>query len=186
MKRFALLAAVVGLLSSYATPSLAATVDYVDESVAIVQMGTTPLVAGYEGDVGSSKSNSSKGFSFYDLASFSLAAQTSILFTYTLAETPTDLRYAITPRGESSGSYDIEGYASTSVANQFFINIANLTSGALDFTIGLKLKGITDIASVATTYATSPVPLPAALPLFGLGLVGLAGYRRMKKGSVEA
>ncbi|MFA6280306.1 MAG: VPLPA-CTERM sorting domain-containing protein [Bdellovibrionales bacterium] len=33
---------------------------------------------------------------------------------------------------------------------------------------------------VATTYAVSSVPLPAALPLFGLGLAGLAGYRRRK------
>jgi len=34
---------------------------------------------------------------------------------------------------------------------------------------------------VSTTYAVSSVPLPAALPLFGLGLAGLAGYRLRKK-----
>ena len=33
---------------------------------------------------------------------------------------------------------------------------------------------------VSTTYAVTSVPLPAALPLFGLGLAGLVGVRRWK------
>ncbi|MDD2325417.1 MAG: PEP-CTERM sorting domain-containing protein [Alphaproteobacteria bacterium] len=191
MKRFALLAAVVGLLSSYATPSLAATVDYIDMGSKIVEMGSTlsPLTAGYEGIVATgAKQNAGNGYALFDSAKVYLAGKTSILFTYTLTETPTVWGTFTSPNDDSGNSrkYEIDTYTLTSNANQFFISIANLTDDVLDFKTALKLKGITNIAAVGTTYSTSPVPLPAALPLFGLGLVGLAGYRRMKKGSVEA
>lgn len=47
---------------------------------------------------------------------------------------------------------------------------------------GFLASGILDLTGVSYQVSSvSAVPLPAALPLFGLALVGMAGYRRHKK-----
>ncbi len=63
--------------------------------------------------------------------------------------------------------------------------IVNLSAVAANFTS--FFKSFHDIAKghIKVTYTVSAVPLPAALPLFGFGLVGLAGIGRMKKGRKE-
>ncbi len=58
--------------------------------------------------------------------------------------------------------------------------ITNLSKGLVNFTmqfIGSLLPAGTTLAS----YSVSAVPLPAALPLFGFGLAGLAGVSRFRR-----
>jgi len=188
MKTLTFFSLLGALLVSLAAPASATTLDYKDLSAYTVEMGsaTSPLVGGYKGQVATdTKFNSGKGFSTFDAAHVYLSGMTSILFTYTLSQTPSSVGYFITPNGSSSSNYTIDAYSDSSLPNQYFISVANLTNSILDLKTALKLKGITSLAAVSTMYQTSPVPLPAALPLFGLGLAGLAGYRRKQKKSAD-
>jgi len=126
-------------------------------------------------------------FGLYDyVAEGRLAGNTTITFTYNIEPSPVadwngpvdfwytpnvpDADYLVT----TTQNFD---------TNVFTLAIANLVDSVLSFTAGIQLAGF--VGTVDTTYnAVSNVPLPAALPLFGLGLVGLAGYRRIKKAAV--
>lgn len=60
------------------------------------------------------------------------------------------------------------------------VTITNLAAVAANFDSYFLSYNWLRCKKVLTTYAVSNVPLPAALPLFGLGLAGLAGYRYRK------
>jgi hypothetical protein len=60
------------------------------------------------------------------------------------------------------------------------VTITNLANVAANFDSYFLSYNWFHCKKVETTYAVSNVPLPAALPLFGLGLAGLAGYRHRK------
>jgi hypothetical protein len=47
----------------------------------------------------------------------------------------------------------------------------------------LKSNGFTNVTKIGTWQVTSPVPLPATLPLLALGLAGLGGLSRRRKAS---
>ncbi len=60
------------------------------------------------------------------------------------------------------------------------VTITNLANVAANFDSYFLSYDWFRCKKVGATYAVSNVPLPAALPLFGLGLAGLAGYRHRK------
>ncbi len=102
--------------------------------------------------------------------------------------------YAAGVAGTSSGfsvaEGTVDGSASTALAfasaelKTFGFNsgttvIRNLSAGTLDFA-STFLGVVTGAKSFTITYEVSAVPVPAALPMFGLSLMALAGYRRRK------
>jgi hypothetical protein len=60
-------------------------------------------------------------------------------------------------------------------------SLINETDSPMNFRIFLQGNKEADVSSSYHTQAVSNVPLPAALPLFGLGLGGLAVYTRLRK-----
>lgn len=61
------------------------------------------------------------------------------------------------------------------------IIITNASDGRLQFTHHLAAIYEGGPASMTLTYEVSAVPLPAALPMFALGLLGIAGIRTRRK-----
>ena len=57
--------------------------------------------------------------------------------------------------------------------------IKNLSAGTLDF-VSTFLGTVMGAKGFAISYTVSAVPIPAALPMFGLSLAALAGYRKRK------
>ncbi len=57
--------------------------------------------------------------------------------------------------------------------------ITNLTNSWVNF--ATMFLGILQNGDSSASYHVSAVPLPAALPLFGIGLAGLVGVKRLKK-----
>ena len=131
-------------------------------------------------------------FFVFDKAWGSLAPNTQISFSYSVAPNwdggvdPYTFS-VIPPVSEPAGNYKVtksfvtdgEGGVTT-----FSIIIANLMNNPLGFLSSIYLPGYE--GTVTTTYNTTAVPLPAALPLFGLGLIGLAGIKRLKKNKASA
>lgn len=71
---------------------------------------------------------------------------------------------------------------STDVDHYLYFNIGNLSYGVID----LNMANLVDIYSIGKLshigeVGTSPVPEPATMMLFGVGLAGLAGVRRRAK-----
>lgn len=123
------------------------------------------------------------------VANGTLASKTAITFTYNVTPSvvaglmgPVDFWY--TPKAVAPTKYSIET-TSDFDKNVFTLMISNLLDSTLSFSAGLVFSPLFQ-GTVDTTYnAVSNVPLPAALPLFGLGLAGLAAYRA-KKSKKEA
>jgi len=61
------------------------------------------------------------------------------------------------------------------------VTVTNLSEVAANFKSYLFSPSSSISGLISTTYNVSAVPLPAALPLFGLALAGMAGYSRKKK-----
>jgi len=57
--------------------------------------------------------------------------------------------------------------------------IKNLSAGTLDF-VSTFLGNVLGAKSFEISYTVSAVPVPAALPMFGLSLAALVGYRKRK------
>ncbi len=125
----------------------------------------------------------------YGTATGLLAADTKIYFTYNvdLDKTGsgswefviTDANgnpFAGTNEGNTKITNDKENDIFTAV-----IALLNPTESAISFKIFLESKKEAFVSPSYRTEQISSVPLPAALPLFGLGLAGLAGYRRVRK-----
>ncbi|NCC02770.1 MAG: VPLPA-CTERM sorting domain-containing protein [Proteobacteria bacterium] len=62
--------------------------------------------------------------------------------------------------------------------------MTNLSASLANFATYLLGELPTGVALTNVHWVVEAVPLPAALPLFGLGLAGLAGYSRRKKAAV--
>ncbi|MCB1529592.1 MAG: hypothetical protein KDJ42_01130 [Alphaproteobacteria bacterium] len=58
--------------------------------------------------------------------------------------------------------------------------IKNFSAGSLDF-MAVFLGTVAGSTAFDVSYVVSAVPVPAALPMFGLGLAALAGYRARKR-----
>lgn len=145
----------------------------------------------------------------YDFVKGVLPTQSSITFTYFLLDAPVSgyaqggtydiggstytsmantngSSFALTPglTTEASWLSPTSGIPGTWAAR---VVVTNLSAVAAAFdsyffrpaASGLPLDDTHAIYGVA--YEVAAVPLPAALPLFGLGLAGLAGYSRRKK-----
>ncbi len=97
------------------------------------------------------------------------------------------------PGGE--GSFEDASSALAYVSAQFVggdsssanIVIKNLSDSAMSVMSSLgQLYAQGSIASLSVSYDVSAVPLPAALPMFGFGLLAMAGFRRKKKAELAA
>lgn len=65
----------------------------------------------------------------------------------------------------------------SSIATLIITNLSNVAANFESYVFASTPLG----SLVTGSYNVSAVPLPAALPLFGLALVGMAGYRRHRK-----
>jgi hypothetical protein len=98
----------------------------------------------------------------------------------------------VSPMSFASGSIDGSpspalAFASAQITspNSATAVIQNLSAGVLEFSS--IFAGLVSASSNFTaTYSVSEVPVPAALPMFGLALAGLAGLRAKKKRSAAA
>ena len=143
----------------------------------------------------------------YDWAEGTLAGKTSILFTYMINPSTSHLSFFGGQPSSTLGNYEVPLIPSafndgapelelgsfalpgvfktviTQTSDFFFtVLISNLSLGDLDFSTYLKITDAAKLQNVGASWSSAAVvPLPAALPLFGLGLAGLAGYRRLKK-----
>lgn len=148
----------------------------------------------------------------YDWAEGSLAGRTSILFTYMINPTTNSLSYFGGSPSSTMGTYEIPltpsafadngpevilgtfsspGLFNTVISQTsdyfFTVLLSNISNQALEFATYLKIVSPTSLQTVGASWSSaSIVPLPAALPLFGLGIVGLAGYKRIRKNKKEA
>jgi hypothetical protein len=96
-------------------------------------------------------------------------------------------------QGQSSTPFFVgEGLSVASLASYALATAFPLTSGSVTQTPGsvyLTSAGdltFTDISSLSFQAELAPVPLPSSLPLFAvaLGMMGLMGWRSMRKASI--
>jgi hypothetical protein len=89
------------------------------------------------------------------------------------------------PVGTPTGTFPIGTSALfdpiSGIGKVTIINLADAAASFSSYFLGLLGSG-----NVYTTAVVSTVPLPAALPLFGMGLIGLAGYGRRAKAKKDA
>lgn len=181
-------------------PAQAATYTGEDVSLGLLKVG----------DSGTIQNTGSDFESYINKVSGSLAANTKITFTYTLTGlTDSTLlvdfvnynykdggsTYTGTAYANSDGKSIAYGYVDGAKSTPLVAAEAGLTSadGTTGYTIIKNLSA--DLASFKTTitgillssglitatFKVEAIPLPAALPLFGLGLAGLAGVRARRK-----
>jgi len=177
------------------------------EAATVEILGTflNPLEAGASGVI-ATKTTSFGHFGgnrngyVYDFARGFLAGNTVIEFTYTMASRNGSLDNQSNMIGFLSGTGvdsvtswnklpTIERPGKDIISYQGVLTLANLGSTPLFFSSLLFSFLSQSTLMVNTTYSTmaaSAVPLPAALPLFALGLAGLAGYKLSRKNKTAA
>lgn len=199
---FLIAGCVVGLgLSS--TPSSAAVVSTVDYSGNFIDMTPTPLAIGQTGTITSG--GAGFGNAVLSLITGSLPSNSMVTFTYNFAGTLTSsfltasggysyvdgsgshMGYttANAPGGFGfSASYDNAtpvaplalSTAQITGSNSASVIIKNLSAGALSYASAF-MGTVMGSKNFTVAYSVSAVPVPAALPLFGLGLGALAFVR---------
>lgn len=123
----------------------------------------------------------------YDTATGLLANQTKIVFTYTVELAKNGLgNWEFKPYDGNGNNFagTVESTPVSWVKDNIFtttFSLINTTGAAITFEALLFSNKLATVTSSFHTESLSSVPLPAALPLFGLGLAGLAGAKRMKK-----
>ncbi len=209
MKTKALLFAVVTLLGGFAlSPTAsAAVVDFTGKNVS---MTPAPLAIGQTGTI---SARYKPGFATSSVSG-TLQSHSMITFTYTLPSTMRSqlysdtVRYAYKDGGHKyAGGYTalerqnwsrsfhwgrVDGSPSTPLVfasaqmtspTSGVVIIKNFSAGLADFSAQLLAfgRGLLNIH-----YEVSAIPLPAALPMFGLGLLALAGVRKARKMAIKA
>ncbi|MDD3183446.1 MAG: VPLPA-CTERM sorting domain-containing protein [Alphaproteobacteria bacterium] len=86
----------------------------------------------------------------------------------------------VNPTAASATDNLVTAYASLPSFTNGTASITNLSAELVSFKTTL-IAFLNQYVGLKVTWNVSSVPLPAALPLFGLGLASLAGYRLRKK-----
>ncbi|PJB70858.1 MAG: hypothetical protein CO093_06900 [Alphaproteobacteria bacterium CG_4_9_14_3_um_filter_47_13] len=102
---------------------------------------------------------------------------------------------SIAPLGLSSTNGTVDGFPSTALSvasaqidfdnNTATSTIKNFSSGVVDY-VNLFAGLVLGNKNLEIAYSVSAVPLPAALPLFGIGLAALAGFGARKRKKINA
>ncbi|HAX90664.1 MAG TPA: hypothetical protein DCY07_00445 [Rhodospirillaceae bacterium] len=163
------LASLIALFSTvFILPAQAATVHDLDL-----------LTAASAGEVVADTQASGSNY-IYDHAIGSIDKMTQVIFSY--AFTPKDNVHASILMNFTNPnpllSYEITMGPSPGTAQMILKNLSG-AAAAFD-TYFLYTKSNLDLVTTYGGAAVANVPLPAALPLFGLGLLGLAGFKRLK------
>lgn len=174
----------------------------------VASVSASPAQAALISNVDMGEVSSSSGFSTtYKMDNFlsanyygSLPSMTKIVFTYSMSPVAdgvyaglTSVGYEVGPSGASAKAETTVGNPAAVSADDLIVATAYLPTYA-NGTTSITNFGKTAIAfqsllsawlskAVALTVSAeiTAVPLPAALPLFGLGIASLAGYRLRKK-----
>ncbi len=194
---------VAGCVLGFALPSTQSSAAVVNYSGNFVDMTPTPLEIGQSGTITSG--GAGFGNAVLSLITGSLPANSMVTFTYSFAGTLTS-NFLSTSGGYSynDGGVSYQGYTTatapggfgfsasyenaTPVAalalssaqidstNSASVIIKNLSAGALSYVTAF-MGTVTGSKNFTVAYNVSAVPVPAALPLFGLGLGALAAMR---------
>lgn len=199
---------VVGCVLGVALPSAQSSAAVVDYTGNFVDMTPTPLAIGQSGTI--TANGAGFGNAVMSLITGSLPANSMITFSYNF-DGVLDSGYLTTSGGYSytNGGVSYTGYTTATAPGGFGFSasyedatpvaalalssaqitspstatviIKNLSAGALSYVsafMGTVAKGA---KSFTVAYNVSAVPVPAALPLFGLGLGALAWRARSRK-----
>lgn len=198
LSRILLVAGLAFGLSFSATSASAATVDYTGN---FVDMTPSPLAVGQSGEI---TSTGSFGDLVLSLVTGSLPANSMVTFTYNFAGTlasgllTTSAGYSYVDGGTSYNGYTTAsspaftysvGYENAAPATALAVSsaqisgdnsatliIKNLSAGVLTYANSF-MGTVLGAKNFTVAYNVSAVPVPAALPLFGLGLGALAAMR---------
>lgn len=161
--------------------------------------GAIPGQTVYGYAVGTIPSNSYITFTYYfspsipmsgSLQSLGAFSETNGVYTYTYTSTSGGLNGLLTSVSGFPISFanvdpslmPVQATADLSTGTTRVTNLAAAEASFSTYFFGLMEGYSLD----KVRYAVSAVPLPAALPLFGLGLIGLAGYSRHKRAKALA
>jgi len=206
MKKIAsfLVAAVLSLSALPAQASMAA-IDLDPSGVFYKALGTMPA-DGYDAVLHSSSSGTFPGSAINATFSGQLLNNTMVTFDYSLSS-PTGPLGSFYSVVSSVGSLDSNEFRVTAFPgmdtgvvhgdlagavvlasagldlslSHGITTLTNLTGGTIQFTSQIVSLMMGPSAFLNVHASVSQVPLPAALPLFGLGIASLAGYRAKKK-----
>jgi|GEM_PF-1760548 len=196
MSRLVSVARIMAFAALLALPSAAraAIVDYDVEGLgqSVVDMGV--VTAGYEGLVNTVDAvhavPNDDGYSpnvYYNHASGFLAPNTKLTFTYLLSGAiPEEFKSYIGTSAMPLNAEVISDWGSDNPMVSLWYANAGTTNVPFSLALAIFTGTGTDFMppGVMTYYqaeAISTVPLPAALPMFALGLAGLAIAKRRKK-----
>ncbi len=90
-----------------------------------------------------------------------------------------DATYGFSPSIDMTADLDeMPGMQVKISLSSFELQSVNALDGYFDVYFGSEIAGWTNIADLTFTGEKNVVPVPAAIWLFGAGLIGLAGYRK--------
>jgi len=173
--------------SPYGTNSVDSNANLTTNSVVNVSLSNAAIVSGNETGMHVLNGGIENGASYLSVYSGGLATFTLLQPAYSFAFNwgTVDSYNTVNVKDVDGGDYLITGAAIIAANNLLAANKKlSLTAGTSSlyflFNADAKIKSIT-LASTSNSFEISnlkisSVPLPAALPLFGLGLAALAGY----------